>query len=112
MSLSDRLAAAAKAREAGGTVSTPATTTSGSSTSTATVERVQVILAASQPVVTVKPDPAAAPDAVCPTCGRTGELGLVDLARRTADWSCESCGAMWRARLAAPADSELPPPSR
>jgi len=110
MTLSDRLAAAAKAREAEEPAQAGGSARSG--TSTATAERVQVILAASQPVVAVKPDPAAAPDAVCPTCGRTGELGLVDLARRTADWSCESCGTMWRARLAAPADGELPPPTR
>lgn len=113
MSLSDRLAAAAKAR--GGADAAPTTTPSSSrpaTTTMGTVERMQVILSSSQPVVAVTPDPAAAPDAICPTCGRTGELGLVDLARRTADWSCATCGTMWRANLPAPADGELAPPSR
>jgi len=109
MSLSDRLAAAAKARgELGAERAAPIAV----QTPEDKADRVQVVLAASRPTTAVAPDPSAAPDSVCPTCGRTGVLGVVDLPRRTADWACEHCGCMWRITLPAPADGELLPPSR
>lgn len=55
-----------------------------------------MVVSAHVPVVAVEPDPSADPDAVCPTCGRTGEVGLVDLGRQTTDWSCDACGTLWR----------------
>lgn len=105
MSLSDRLAEAARQRH--GAATAPRRT--GAVTS-ATV--VQVILAPSKPAVAVDPDPAVPADALCPTCGRTGEPGTVDLARRTTDWSCDACGSMWRSHMLPLADGELPPPVR
>lgn len=61
-----------------------------------TAREVTVILGAHMPVATVDPDPDAEADAVCPSCGRTGELGILDLARQTTDWSCVACGTLWR----------------
>lgn len=58
-----------------------------------------VILAPQTPVTAVDPDPTADPRSVCPTCGRGGDLGMVDLHGRTADWSCPACGTMWRVTL-------------
>jgi hypothetical protein len=58
-----------------------------------------VIIAGSTTVAAVEPDHAADPRSVCPTCGRTGELGIVDLPGRTADWACDACGTMWRVDL-------------
>jgi hypothetical protein len=55
-----------------------------------------VIVGAHVPVAAVEPDPSANADAVCPTCGRTGEVGLVDLGRQTTDWSCTACRTLWR----------------
>ena len=105
MSLSDRLAAAARAR---GDVGGERTATAVEPPADAS--RVQLILSASRPAATVEPDPTAAPDAICPTCSRTGVLGVVDLPRRTADWACDHCGSMWRVMLPAPAPGELLPP--
>jgi hypothetical protein len=91
MSLSERLAAAAKdrtsANEAEWGLKSPPS---------APARELTIILGAHVPVSAVEPDPEADPDAICPTCGRTGELGVVDLHRRTSDWSCDVCGAMWR----------------
>lgn len=109
MSLSDRLAEAAKQRQGGTTaLRTAPARTAAPSSSTA----VQVILGPSKPAVAVDPDPAVPADAVCPTCGRTGEPGTVDLARRTTDWSCDACGSMWRSHMPPSADGELLPPVR
>jgi hypothetical protein len=58
-----------------------------------------VLLAPQTPVTAVDPEPDADPRSVCPTCGRIGELGMVDLHGRTADWSCGACGTMWRVTL-------------
>jgi hypothetical protein len=51
------------------------------------------------PVAIIDPDPDAEPASVCPTCGRVGELGVLDVHRRNADWSCIACGTMWRVNL-------------
>lgn len=109
MSLSDRLADAAKQRHGGATALRAAPSRTESATSTTAV---QVILAPSKPAVAVDPDPAVPASAVCPTCGRTGEPGTVDLARRTTDWSCDACSSMWRSHMPPPANGELPPPVR
>jgi hypothetical protein len=58
-----------------------------------------IIIAGSTTVVAVEPDLTADPRSICPTCGRTGELGIVDLPGRTADWACDACGSMWRLPL-------------
>lgn len=90
MSLSDRLASAARQREGVvdfETMLAPVKTTD---------REVSIILSAYIPVATVEPDPTAEPDSICPTCNRTGELGVIDLHRHTSDWSCMACGAMWR----------------
>jgi hypothetical protein len=107
MSLSDRLAAAARAREERiGSGAVPAAGRPGepapSPASVATVVRAgqRIIAPASTPVDVVTPDPVAAPTSICPTCGRTGELGMVDLPGQTADWSCLSCGTLWQVSLA------------
>lgn len=107
MSLSDRLAAAARERG-----NLDGERTAIAVEPTPDPPRVQVILSASRPATAVEPDPNAAPDAICPTCGRTGVLGVVDLPRRTADWACDHCGSMWRVMLPAPAPGELLPPIR
>jgi hypothetical protein len=59
----------------------------------------RILITGSTTVAAVKPDPGADPRAICPTCGRTGQVGMVDLPGRTSDWSCESCGTMWRLPL-------------
>lgn len=75
-----------------------------------TALRVALLVAPQTPVVAVDPDPQADPRSICPTCGRGGELGMVDLLGRTADWSCTACGTMWRVALPpAPADENAPP---
>jgi hypothetical protein len=58
-----------------------------------------IIIAGSTTVAAVEPDLAADPRAICPTCSRTGSLGIVDLPGRTADWACDACGTMWRLPL-------------
>lgn len=101
MSLSDRLARAARERDGG------RTEPSAQRRSPAADEHQRtIILEAHIPAAAVEPDPAADPNAVCPTCGRTGELGIVDLARQTTDWSCLVCGTLWRVRQ--PASALLP----
>lgn len=61
------------------------------------------------PVAAVEPDPEAEPASVCPTCGRVGELGVLDVHRRHADWTCIACGTMWRVSLpAAPRPVDQP----
>ena len=120
MSLSERLAAAAKARDAGTGLAMPPVATDSapapgstvvaqarparpgpSASSVATVARPgpRIIAPASTPVDVVTPDPDASPTSICPTCGRTGELGMVDLPGQTADWSCLSCGTLWQVSL-------------
>jgi hypothetical protein len=59
----------------------------------------RILITGSTTVAAVTPDPSADPRAVCPTCGRTGEVGMVDLPGRTSDWSCGACGTMWRLPL-------------
>jgi hypothetical protein len=108
MSLSERLAMAAaeraKAREAG--TSVEALRQSGGlrreEAATALPLAPVIIIAGSTTVAAVEPDPAADPRSVCPTCGRTGEIGIVDLPGRTADWACDACGTMWRLPLPDP----------
>jgi hypothetical protein len=104
MSLSDRLAAAAEARaraeQAGTTVENlemldvlapmPLAPTGAPQT---------VLITGSDLVPRVNPDPNADPNSICPTCSRTGDVGLVDLPGRTSDWSCGACGTMWRVTL-------------
>jgi hypothetical protein len=94
MSLSERLAAAARAR--GEHVEIPARRPEPEPEP---VERRLLIMGATQPVTAVDPDPAADPDSVCPVCGRTGDLAVVDLARRTTDYCCGTCNAMWRVAM-------------
>jgi hypothetical protein len=101
MSLSDRLHEAARQR-----AGLP-TSDAGPMLAEPPVARreLTVILGAHIPVATVEPDPEADADAVCPSCGRTGELGILDLGRQTTDWSCIACGTLWRITtpVAAPA---------
>jgi hypothetical protein len=96
MTLSDRLAAAAKERSNGTTGATDVANRGVKSPSAIQGRDLTIVIGAHVPISAVEPDPAAEPDAVCPTCGRTGELGVVDLHRRTSDWTCSSCGTMWR----------------
>lgn len=115
MSLSDRLAAAARQRADG----PAAATTSGTATSGTTLVDAPPADAAQEPgaapaprrrivsgpmrrTSAVEPDLAANPDSLCPTCARKGELGVVDLPGRTADWSCMACGTLWQTRLPDP----------
>ena len=103
MSLSDRLALAARERqglptvEAGPVLAPPRKPE----------RQVRIILSANIPVAAVDPDPRADADAVCPTCGRTGELGMIDLGRGTSDWSCVACGTLWQATMPASAAQYL-----
>lgn len=119
MTLSERLAAAARERQTAAEVrgapavrpASPSSTASEAVTAhqaevegaarVATIPRdgQRIIAPASTPVDVVVPDRAAAPTAICPTCGRTGELGMVDLPGRTADWSCLACGTLWQVSL-------------
>ena len=92
MSLSDRLAQAARQREGVPTVD-PRSLLRPSPLAR---RELTVVLDAHIPVAAVEPDPDADASSVCPTCGRTGELGIVDLHRHTSDWSCLACGTMWR----------------
>jgi hypothetical protein len=94
MTLSERLAAAERAR-AGFSSDDPAVAVSGTTTDAPRAD-VTILLSPQHTVGAVTPDPGVPRHAVCPTCGRTGELGLVDLARRTGDWACETCGTLWR----------------
>ena len=59
----------------------------------------RIVVAATKPTTAVTPDRRATPESICPTCGRTGELGVVDLPGRTADWTCRACGTMWQVGL-------------
>ena len=108
MSLSDRLAAAAEARARAEQAGT-------------TVEHLEmlgvlapmpyalagppegaprtILITGSDLLPPVTPDPSADPNSICPTCSRTGDVGLVDLPGRTSDWSCGACGTMWRVTL-------------
>ncbi len=107
MSLSERLSAAARVRDGIEEPAAPATEVRAAVADDPEppAERLRIVAAASTPVDVVVPDPAAAPDAVCPTCGRTGELGVVDVPYRTADWSCTACGCLWQVTLPPPAGS-------
>ena len=106
MTLSDRLADAAR-RRAGLPVASDADPGSLLARPVRPEREVAIVLGAHIPVATVEPDPEADADAVCPTCSRTGELGVVDLARRTSDWSCMACGTLWRITLPASAAQYL-----
>lgn len=108
MSLSDRLAAAAAARaraeEAGTTVEQLealqllAPAAFGLPDGPVAVPRT-ILITGSDLVPPVPPDANADPNAICPTCNRTGDLGVVDLPGRTSDYSCSTCGTMWRVTL-------------
>lgn len=112
MSLSDRLAAAAEARaraeQAGTTVEVlqalapPGTTPFGLAEPPPPPDR-KILITGHDAVGPVTPDPTADPASICPICGRTGDLGVVDLPGRTSDYSCASCGTMWRITLDSPA---------
>jgi hypothetical protein len=97
MSLSDRLAQAARQR-AGLSSADPGSLLAAPASA---LREVSIVLGAHIPVAIVDPDPDVEADAVCPSCGRTGELGIVDLGRRTTDWSCVACGTLWRVTLPA-----------
>jgi len=106
MTLSERLARAARQREG---AAAPGPASSHLAPPRRAGREKAVVVGAHIPVVAVEPDPAADPDAVCPTCGRTGVVGLVDLGRQTTDWSCAACGTLWR--ITAPgADPARPAP--
>jgi len=97
MSLSDRLADAARQRAGIPTVDPGSLLAEPRRP----VRDLTVILGAHIPVATVEPDPEADADSVCPSCGRTGELGILDLGRQTTDWSCVACGTLWRISMTA-----------
>jgi hypothetical protein len=107
MSLSDRLAMAAaeraQAKQAGTSVEDlrrrQAFLQEPASTAPVAPQAPNIIISGSTTVAAVEPDLAADPRSVCPTCSRTGTLGIVDLPGRTADWGCDACGTMWRVPL-------------
>jgi hypothetical protein len=107
MTLSDRLAAAAaeraQAQQAGTSVEDlrRRQAFSGPLLDETAIPEPVIIIAGSTTVAAVEPDPAANPRSICPTCGRTGEIGIVDLPGRMADWVCNACGTMWRLPLPA-----------
>ena len=107
MTLSDRLAAAAKARgEVVAVRRRPAEPEAAPApVEEAPIERRRIVVAATKPATTVDPELGAAPDSICPTCGRTGELGVIDLPGRTADWTCTACGTLWQVGLDEPAQA-------
>jgi hypothetical protein len=92
MSLSERLADAARQR-AGGPAADPGTLLARRRQTT---RELTVVLGAHIPVAAVEPDPEAEADSICPSCGRTGQLGILDLGRQTSDWTCVACGTLWR----------------
>jgi hypothetical protein len=108
MTLSERLASAAAERARAKALGTsveqlrlreasfpPAFETS------AEVPQPRILISGSTALASVEPDPLADPRSICPTCGRTGDVGVVDLPGRTSDWSCSTCGTMWRIPLPA-----------
>jgi hypothetical protein len=97
MTLSDRLAEAAQQRAGVRTVAPGSLLAEPRRAD----RELTVILGAHIPVATVEPDPEAERDSVCPSCGRTGELGILDLGRQTTDWSCLACGTLWRVAMPA-----------
>jgi hypothetical protein len=105
VTLSDRLAAAARARGEIIVVRRPVVEDVPAPAAEEPVDRRRIIAAATHPATAIDPDLGAAPDSICPTCGRTGELGLVDLPGRTADWTCGACGTMWQVGLDEPANA-------
>ena len=107
MTLSDRLAAAAKARGEVVAVRTKPVEAEAVAppVEEEVVERRRVVVAATHPATAVEPELGAAPDSICPTCGRTGELGVIDLPGRTADWTCTACGTLWQVGLDEPANT-------
>jgi hypothetical protein len=68
----------------------------------------KILISGSTTLASVTPDPGADPRSICPTCGRTGDVGVVDLPGRTSDWSCATCGTMWRIPLPAASDGAAP----
>ena len=107
MTLSDRLAAAAKARgEVVAVRRRPAEPERPPiPVDEPPVDRRRIVVAATKPATAVDPELGAAPDSICPTCGRTGELGVIDLPGRTADWTCTACGTLWQVGLDEPAQA-------
>ena len=105
MTLSDRLAAAAKARgEVVAVRKKPVEPpVAAPAAEEVAADRRRIVAAATQPAAAVEPELGAAPDSICPTCGRTGELGVIDLPGRTADWTCTACGTLWQVGLDEPA---------
>jgi hypothetical protein len=101
MSLSDRLAAAARARGEVVAVRRVDTDTMAppAPEPEPVLDRRRLLAGPSKTVTAVAANPLAPPDGVCPTCGRTGEIGLVDLPGRTADWTCVACGTLWQVAL-------------
>ena len=105
--LSDRLAAAARARGEVVAVRKPAVDEVELEPvrEPEPVDPRRIVVAATKPATAVTPDRRAAPDSVCPTCGRTGDHGVVDLPGRTADWTCDACGTMWQVGLDDPVNA-------
>jgi hypothetical protein len=99
MSLTERLAAAARERGEAAPLPPPPPP---EPEPPEPVDVRSVIVGPSQPVTAVEPGPDADPEAVCPTCGRTGTIAIVDLARRATDWACDGCATMWRVAMPVP----------
>jgi hypothetical protein len=114
MTLSDRLAAAARVRDAVATGQPePAAPVAPPTPADLGIE-VTIVLPPEGPVAAVPIDLAAAPGSLCPTCARPGQLSLVDLPRQTTDWQCIACGTLWRSRSTVPVPmrTSLLPPMR
>ena len=105
MSLSDRLDAAARARDGRPDVLAPAPPARPAPFATDHAPPIiRIVGGATRTVDVIHPDPDAPVGSVCPTCGRGGELGVIDLPYRTADWSCTACGTLWQVKLPPSAD--------
>lgn len=110
MSLSDRLAQAARLRENGGREPAPENWLAAAPPAESSRGPVMTIVLPAEMglrVVAAEPDPSAEPGSVCPTCCRTGVLSLLDLPGCTAHWACDACGTMWRVDLDADSRSRL-----
>ena len=99
--LSDRLAAAARARGEVVAVRKPVVDEAELQPvrEPEPVDPRRIVVAATKPAIAVTPEPGAATESICPTCGRTGDLSVVDLPGRTADWTCTACATMWQVGL-------------
>lgn len=100
MSLSERLAAAARARGEDVPLPPPPPAPEPEPEPDPRL----IVMRPFTPATAVEPDPDADLESTCPTCGRRGEVAVVDLARRTTDWACDVCGTMWRVTMPPPSE--------